>query len=107
VLGERWSFPLHKTWDGHNSYPGSLRNANTRARTFHNAKPSTQQYNTYYHRGMDVQYLPYSWRNFHNLFQITALRTQMIYKHFKFTDELPKSPHHCVCKTGPIHIAMK
>jgi hypothetical protein len=64
------------------------------------AGPSTKQYNTYYHKGMDVCYLLYSWRTFRDLVQLTAPRTQMIYKHLFCTDELPKSLHHWVCKTG-------
>jgi hypothetical protein len=100
ALGDRGSFPLRKNCDGHNSYPASLRNDNTRASTFPNAGPSTQQYNTYYREGMDVRYLPYAWRTFHDLVQITAPRTRMMYKHLFCTDELPKSPHHWVCKTG-------
>ena len=81
ALGDRGSFPLRKNCDGHNSYPASLRNDNTRASTFPNAGPSSQQYNTYYRKGMDVRYLPYAWRTFHNLVQITAPRTRMLFKH--------------------------
>ena len=100
ALGDRGSFPLRKNCDGHNSYPASLRNDNTRASTFPNAGPSSQQYNTYYRKGMDVRYLPYAWRTFHDLVQITAPRTRMLFKHLFCTDELPKSQHHWVCKTG-------
>ena len=58
ALGDRRSFSLRKNCDGHNSYPASLRNDNTRASTFPNAGLVTQQYNTYYQKGMDVCYLP-------------------------------------------------
>jgi hypothetical protein len=54
ALGERGSFPLWKSFDGHNSYPASLRNANTRASTFLKAGLGTQQCNTYYCKGIDV-----------------------------------------------------
>ena len=74
ALGDKGSFPLQKNCDGHNSYPSSLRNENPRASTFPNARPATQQYNTYYHKVMDVRYLPYSWRTFHDLVQLTAPR---------------------------------
>ena len=72
ALGDKGSFPLRKNCDGHNSYPASLRNENTRASTFPNAGPATQQYNTYYWKGMDVRYLPYAWRTFHDLVQLTV-----------------------------------
>jgi hypothetical protein len=99
-LGDKGSFPLQKNCDGHNSYPASLRNENTRASTFPNAGPATQQYSTYHRKGMDVRYLPYAWRIFHDLAQLTAPRTLMMYKHLFCTDELPKLPHHWVCKTS-------
>lgn len=79
-------FPGRTGSYGHNSYPCSIRDDETRAAMSPNAGPGTQSHHTYYRQNVKLAYLPAVWNLILDLQKVTRPRSLCMYSHIKYTD---------------------